>query len=311
MRTIEETNKMYKDGVIDKATYIERMYTDHHHALYEYASYIANTNIKKIEIESGRVVMTSRDRGIRIACKPGDYRIAPIETLNFKDYEKSESRMMENLVSEGDVFFDVGANIGWYAINLALTSRTIVVHAFEPIPPTFEQLQTNIGLNGMSNVIANNFGLSNEIGQFPFYYYLGGSVNASAANVTGRTDVDVIQCEVTTLDNYVRSKSTRVDFIKCDVEGGELMVFQGGVETLNRDKPIVLSEILRKWSAEFNYNPNEIFALFKSMKYGAYTVENGYLKTFETMTDATLETNFFFLHQAKHKTLIDRYKLST
>ena len=309
MNAINEILGQFQQGIIDKPTFIKTMYEDHHAALFDYAEYLAKTNVKRIEIEDGRVIMTSRDRGIRIACSPGDFRIAPIETLNFFDYEKAESAMMENLVADGDNFFDIGANIGWYSINIAASRRNTKVFCFEPIPKTYSDLRQNLGLNSVPNVTAHNFGFSNRAGTFPFYYYSEGSGNASSTNLTGRDDVETIQCEVRTLDSYTTETGERVDFIKCDVEGAELLVFQGGIKTISRDRPIIFSEILRKWSAKFGYNPNEIFDFFRQQGYEAFTVRGSWISRFHGMDEATKETNFFFLHAKKHEQLIQRFLL--
>jgi len=307
MNSIKMTLAKYIEGDIDKPTFIKNMYEEHHAALFNYAEYLSGTNVKKIEIEDDLVLMTSRDRGIRIACAPGDFRIAPIETLNFFDYEKADSDMIDNLISDDDNFFDIGANIGWYSINVAASRRAAKVYCFEPIPKTYGHLLRNLALNSVTNVQAHNFGFSNQAGEFPFYYYAEGSGNASSANVTGRTDVETVPCKVRTLDDYTSETKIRVDFIKCDVEGAELLVFQGGSNTINRDKPVVFSEILRKWSAKFNYDPNEIFDFFGLQGYQAFTVKGCYLSEFGRMVDSTTETNFFFLHAKKHKDLIRRY----
>lgn len=307
MIPISQTITQFREGSIDKQTFIQSMYDDHHAMLFDYASYINQTNIKKIEIEDWQVIMTSRNHGIRISCVSEDYRIAPIEALNFCDYEKSESDMIENLVSEGDNFFDIGANIGWYSIIVAALRRSASVYCFEPIPKTYANLLTNIGLNSVPNIIPHNFWLSDQVGEFTFYYYPEGSGNASSENVSGRTDIETVQCKVRTLDDYTQEKWTRVDFIKCDVEGAELLVFKGAIDTIARDKPIVFSEILRKWSAKFNYNPNEIFQLFRAQGYDAFTVKGKYLSKFGDMDENTIETNFFFLHSEKHKDLIVRF----
>lgn len=309
MNTLKSTAERFAQGQIDKPTYIRTMYEEHHQRLFDYAAYLARTNIKKIEIEDGKVIMTSRDRGIRIVCGDVDHRIAPIETLNFLDYEKAESEMMEALVQDGDHFFDIGANIGWYSLRIAAALRDTQVYCFEPLPKTWKQLQANLAINNFRNITPHNFGFSDKAGSFPFYYYPEGSGNASAANLSGRNDVEVVECQVQTLDSYTATSGTRVDFIKCDVEGAELLVFQGGQQTIARDLPIVFSEILRKWSAKFNYNPNEIFQLFQGLGYRAFSVDGKWLKSFAAMDESTLETNFFFLHAIKHADLIRRYQL--
>lgn len=308
MKPIKNTLAKFQSAQIDKPTFIQSMYEDHHAALFDYANYLAQTNVKKIEIEDESVIMTSRDRGIRIACAKGDFRIAPIETLNFFDYEKAESDMMENLIVNGDNFFDIGTNIGWYSINIAAAQRDTTVYSFEPIPTTYEQFQRNIMLNGISNIKPHNFGLSDKPGEFPFYFYAEGSGNASSANLTNRDDVECVQCQVSTLDHFTNEAKVAVDFIKCDVEGGELLVFKGGEQTIRQYQPIVFSEILRKWSAKFDYDPNEIFAFFKSLGYRAFTVKGPYLQAFDRMDASTIETNFFFLHTEKHHTQIQQYE---
>jgi hypothetical protein len=88
-------------------------------------------------------------------------------------------------------------------------------------------------------------------------------------------------------------------------------VFQGGKKTIQNDLPIVFSEILRKWSAKFNYDPNEIFQFFYALNYQAFTVRGGVLLPFQAMNEETLETNFFFLHRIKHATLIKRFTSHT
>lgn len=307
MKKINEILAAYQKELIDKPTFIREMYQEHHAGLFDYAQHLAKTNIKKIEVEDHRVIMTSRDRGVRMLCVPGDFRVAPVETLNFFDYEKADSDMIDRLMGDSDVFFDIGANMGWYSINIAISRRAARIHCFEPIPKTYSYLKQNLELNAAANVTAYNFGFSNRAGEFDFYYYDEGSGNASSANLSNRDDVQVCKCKVRTLDEFSAELQTPVDFIKCDVEGAELLVFQGGVQTITRDRPIVFSEILRKWSAKFNYDPNEIFSFFKGQGYRAFTVDGGMLKEFLTMNEATVETNFFFLHAEKHLEQIRRF----
>ena len=310
MNKINKTIELYKKEVIDKSIFIKDMYATHHSKLYEYAEYLHKTDIEKITIENNRVITTSRKHGIKIECDSGDHRIAPIEVLNFFDYEKDESDMIENLIcfgSEKKNFFDIGANIGWYSIMVAKSNRNVLVHSFEPIPKTYQSLVKNVDLNSLPNISTHNFGFSDKSGEFDFYYYPEGSGNASSANVTGRSDTEVVKCKVKTLDEYINKSNEQIDFIKCDVEGAELLVFKGGIDAIINSKPIVFSEILRKWSEKFNYNPNEIFELFHKLGYLSFTVNGVFLERFYKMDESTQETNFFFLHLKKHNNLIERY----
>ena len=111
-----------------------------------------------------------------------------------------------------------------------------------------------------------------------------------------------VKCHVDTIDNYIKDNNVRkLDFIKCDVEGAELLTFKGGIETISEHKPIMFTEMLRKWSAKFNYHPNEIIDLLKMIGYSCYFVDGTRLKEITIITDETNETNFFFLHKEKHQ----------
>lgn len=302
---LSKTRNEFLSGHITKPDFIQKMYQAHHAKLFDYADYIKKTNIAQIEIADDLVIMTSRDKGVKMICPLGDYRVAPIETLNFLEYEPIDSAMIMRLVSKSPCVMDIGANMGWYSINIAKTYPSSKVHAFEPIPKTYSFLEQNIKLNQVSNVIAHPFGLSNERKDLTFYFYPEGGVNASAANLSERDDVELVTCHVETLDDFVSANNLHVDFIKCDVEGAELFVYQGAKKTLQLEQPIVFTEMLRKWAAKFNYHPNEIIALFSSFGYRCFYADRSTLKELHEMTDETVETNFFFLHAIKHQKLID------
>ncbi len=85
------------------------------------------------------------------------------------------------------------------------------------------------------------------------------------------------------------------------------MVIKGGVNTISTHQPIIMAEILRKWSAKFKYNPNEIFQLLYGLGYLAFTTDGKHLFPFSEMDESTQETNFFFLHATKHKHLITKF----
>jgi len=294
-----ETKNKYLAKEIAKQDYINQMHKIHA-CLFDYAGYIPATDISKIEITDDSVVMTSREVGIKIICDKSDKRIVPIEILNFDNYEKTDSSMIFKLLKNGFAVFDIGANIGWYSINIAKRFDKTTVFAFEPIPKTFDYLNRNLQLNHITNVMPHNFGFSNKEEDLTFYYYPEGSANASSANLTGQEDVQKISCHVKRLDDFVAEHNVPIDFIKCDVEGAELFVFQGGIRSIAQHKPIIFSEILRKWSAKFAYHPNDIIRLLASLGYKCFTATEKGLVEFLSVDENTVETNFFFLHTVKH-----------
>lgn len=92
----------------------------------------------------------------------------------------------------------------------------------------------------------------------------------------------------------------RLDFIKCDIEGAELFALRGGKKTIEKYKPILFVAMLQKWSAKFNYHPNDIIRLMKKVGYHCFEINGEHLSWLSVMTDETVATNFFFLHTEKH-----------
>ena len=294
-----ELRGRFEQGAISKADYIRRM-AKMHTALYDYSRFISEADISKIEITSDGVLIVTEASRVKLFCAAQEQRTAAFEILNFGCCEKPEMAMILRLVRKNSVFFDIGANMGWYALNLARLVRGIRVLAFEPVPRTFGFLKKNIELNGIENIETFNFGFSHkEDDRVTFYYYPEDSGNASMVNVSERDNIQAIPCQVRSLDDFVAREKVGPDFIKCDVEGAELLVFQGGEQTLAKFKPVVFVEMLRKWSAKFDYHPNTIIRLFASHGYQCYVIQNNQLVQVLEITEATVETNFFFVHPTK------------
>ena len=312
MNEITKLKQSFKKKEIDKSTFVKQMHLLHRR-LFEYAEILKDTDILKIEIVDGQVFMQSKTAGIKLICDDQDERTAPIEILNFDSYEKEEIIMMSSLIyqmgsRQSLIFFDVGTNIGWYSIFFAKNFPQLKVFSFEPIPKTFNYLIKNITLNDLNDKIkAYNFGFSDKNEELIFYYYPEGSVNASAVNLSGLQNVEQLKCQVKKMDDFSSINNIYPDFIKCDVEGAEFFVFKGGLDTLQKSYPVVFSEMLRKWSAKFNYHPNEIIKLFCQIGYECFIVKENKLIKILLVDEETVETNFFFLHVEKHADLIKKF----
>ena len=235
--------------------------------------------------------------GIKICC---DDRDAPSVQKTLLNPE--ENNMIPKLISAGDVVFDVGAHVGWHTINILKCKG--IVYSFEPIKESYECLKKNLALNNLSVEKAYNIGFSDENKRCKFYYDTQYSMASSMANLREDKDTVVVECEIARLDDFVVGLSLeRLDFIKCDVEGAELFVFKGAIETIKKYKPIIFSEMLRKWAAKFNYHPNEIIDFLKELGYQCYAIHNGQLDEFFKMDETTVEKNFFFLHRDRKEKL--------
>ena len=137
----------------------------------------------------------------------------------------------------GDVFYDIGANVGVYTF---LAARRVLpggaVYAFEPHGPTFARLIDNIVLNGMtSDVIALSCALHDQDGLFPFHYSshdsgVSGSQLAGAPTASGQTDAPTVAelKSAITVDSLIATGNVRPpDLVKIDVDGNEYRILCG------------------------------------------------------------------------------------
>jgi FkbM family methyltransferase len=142
-------------------------------------------------------------------------------------------------ISEGDYIIDGGAFKGETSFRF-LSEGARKVYAFEPDPNSFSILVENIKRNKVSDkIIPVQKVLSNRIGSFSFYTTCsGGSATHEGGNETA---------EGITLDSFVEKEGLdRFDFIKLDVEGAELEVLEGAVETIKRFKPKMAISVYHK-----------------------------------------------------------------
>jgi len=297
----------YLNSGIDKNKYMKEMFETHKH-LFEYPALTKNSPIQKIEITSEQVIFTicNANNSIMICCDERDAHALPMSYLNFSVYEADESDMILRLIKPGDVVFDIGANIGWYTLNILMEHKGTLVYSFEPIKSSYQYLIKNLILNNQNTDKAYNFGLSDKNKTVKFYFDIECAMASSMANLREGEDTVMVECEIKRLDDFVSSMLSfeKLDFIKCDVEGAELYVFRGGIETIKKYKPIVFSEILRKWSKKFGYHPNDIINLFRSIDYECYVINNDKIEKFGYVDDDTIQTNYLFFHKEKHVDII-------
>jgi FkbM family methyltransferase len=149
-------------------------------------------------------------------------------------YEAGTLSLLANVLRPGDVFIDVGANIGLVSIVASrLVGARGRVCAFEPVPNTVALLEQNIALNGAHNISVESTALGAV--QETRAIYEHPEVNRGAASLVpseGSPSSAIVP--VTTLDGYVHRAGLegRIRAVKIDVEGWEADVLAGGRETL-------------------------------------------------------------------------------
>lgn len=160
------------------------------------------------------------------------------ETIYAGRFENAELDFVTRYLKKGDVFLDVGANIGLFTVVAASkVGSNGHIFSFEPVKKTFLRLSENIRLNNLSNVSLFNAGLSNEDGELEITtsgdgYDAWNSFGIPTAGLRfSREKVGIIK-----LDSWARQQNTsKVNLAKIDVEGWECNVLRGGESFLSSE----------------------------------------------------------------------------
>ncbi len=201
------------------------------------------------------------------------------------NYEPNELNFIRKTLKKGDVFIDVGANIGLYTIVASkLVGNTGTVCAFEPSEREYTLLSKNIKLNELHNVKAFKIALSNYDGEAEIYVAGGGRTGANTLSNNFRSKSHVMlenieKVRVNKMDTFFGSINIpTITLIKIDVEGHEPFVLDGAQKILQKYKPIIMLEILEEGLKIAGSSSNQLFNLLKSLNYKfLYFTEEGRL----------------------------------
>lgn len=203
----------------------------------------------------GRVALL-RDVCRRFFAGPAVIASGPAEGLRFDagantvrfqkgDYEEPVQQALASLARVGDVFYDVGANLGFFTIMLGrIVGPTGIVNAFEPVPANAAVIERNARLNDLGNVRVIRMALTRSDGEAELLLaqHVGGAVleNAGAPpDPAGRLTVAVGSVDAL----LARGELAPPRLVKIDVEGAEMDVLAGMERTLREHAPTIVLEL--------------------------------------------------------------------
>ena len=228
------------------------------------------------------------------------------QLLYWEGYQNFEyTDIFIKLIKKINVFYDIGANIGYYSLLAEIENKNIKVIGFEPANGPLFYFRENIKINKFKNIRVESLALSDKEGEITFYeirnkkytyleHNLAGEGN-SGSKISGRNFVP-ISVKTTTLDKYVENvKEANIDLIKMDTEGTEHFILENSDNVLKLMKPIIICETL------FNTIELELEKLMISYGYEFYNHTEMGLKKVNTIVreEDNGVSNCFFVHPTK------------
>jgi FkbM family methyltransferase len=191
-----------------------------------------------------------------------------------------DERELFSRMEPGAVFLDIGSYYGYYGLRAAEGGAE--AYLFEPAGVNFGRLEENLRLNPAMRCRGYRLALSDRVGKVAM------SIAKDGNRGTGRIEVEADggeateEVETTTLDLFVmREGIGKVGGMKLDVEGAEWKVLVGGMETLKRDRPVMLMEYNPPCLRRFGVKEEELLGKLRGMGYGLWRATRGGLKRFE------------------------------
>lgn len=188
-------------------------------------------------------------------------------------YEKELGDLIKKVVKPGDVFVDIGANIGYFSLLSANYQPTAKIISIEPAKTVYEKLKENISVNNFKNIIAINSAVG-EISEEK-ELFISGSDNLGMSsfmqpeNYSGKKEkVPVIK-----LDDWFKTcELTKIDLVKLDVEGSELAALKGMKDILENYQPLIIVEINPGTLSLFGLEPTDIFTFLYQLNYKGFLI---------------------------------------
>jgi FkbM family methyltransferase len=190
-------------------------------------------------LQASRLIAQNCGPVSRILYVGANAYVKSYKNLNYDMASNGEFHLLHCLPTKGiSTIFDVGANVGDYtsACLKRFRSDDVTIHAFEPVPATFEKLSANVT---SPRVRRNAMGLSNcsQMIEINYNPHDNGSSSIVAGELLHQGHWDKIQVQVMTGDEYCAENGVQsIDLLKIDVEGAENLVLDGFSGLLEREK---------------------------------------------------------------------------
>lgn len=192
-------------------------------------------------------------------------------------YERNEALAFLRLLSPGDIVVDVGANIGQFSLLAAHAIGPLGrVHSFEPFPSVYSRLQSHVLAGPFRDTIRTfNLGLSDQKGTVTLWgsdeLRIHGARNDGLTSAFSDSLRSTIVGEMR-IDRWDSLVGGRVDAVKLDCEGSELLALRGMEETLQKHRPRLLIEMNPATFEAAGYDSIVLLSYLEGFAYTFYDV---------------------------------------
>ena len=253
---------------------------------------------------SERLVTATLDPGFRIFRMRLDLGDPEQRKVYFFGHyhERYEAALVARVLDPGEVFWDVGANIGYFSlVAAAAVGERGEVAAFEPGAAALARLQENVSLNPDKkdqkdqNIRIFNLAAADADGEAVLYRREGIADSSASLYLGAAGAAGGETCTTVALDRFLKKKGLRPpDLIKLDVEGAELAALQGAAAILADFRPLLLVEMEEKNLQAAGASKAAIQAFLRDYGYRAAHLRKGRWRLLDDVHNTRGRNLFWF-----------------
>lgn len=210
-----------------------------------------------------------------------------------KDARFKYHYMVKKLIKKDDTIVDIGANLGYFSKNFARLAKEGRVISIEPVKPFFEILEHFLG--NLKNVTLYNYALGTEKGTITMVLPESNGMIRTGLPHIAESEEEKKQHKTHEVEIIKGSELlgalNKIDYIKCDIEGYETVVFEEIKSVIEKHLPIIQIEIGPE-------NEAQMLRYFADLGYVQYGIAN--FKLVKESPGTQMEQgDFLFVHESK------------
>lgn len=193
-------------------------------------------------------------------------------TKNLK-YDILTKKLFKKYLHQDSNCVDIGCHKGEILDEIIKRAKHGKHIAFEPIPDFYKLLNNKYSKN--KNVTIYPFALADYNGTSSFNYVKNAPAYSGIKKrkyETASPEIKEITVETITLDSL--NITDKIDLIKIDVEGGEYHVLKGAVNTIRKNKPMIIFEFGKGASDYYNVTPTMVYDFFTNISMSIFNLSD-------------------------------------
>jgi len=199
---------------------------------------------------------------------------------HFYIFEYLQRKIAWYLINGDDIVIDVGASAGAYSVLLSRKVKNGKIYAFEPNPYATILLYKKIKRYNLKNIIVVQKAVSNRNGTIRLF--LNKDRSGSSIFKYDHYSSYEMMVETVKLDNYIKER--KIDLIKIDAEGAELLILEG-MKNLLKSTRVIICEYWPEGLIKMGFNPENLLKIFKENNFYLFYFEDNKLKPIYNIKD--------------------------